>query len=267
MLLNPVGIVIVAEVVGTPQATIVPSFFNARFWLASRCDRHHIAQSGRNTELFSPMQSPCRRFSKPGYIRLPQQRPTHWLPPQEHWFHHQCYHPTQRHNFPRRLISKRRKEEQTRQRRFCNEVEFSFQWHIEHSSKILPYVQVEFAQYLGTLRSISSDHAFDAAFDVLDVFESLLAQKFHRRMRARADFAKQIILRVRVEFGETLCNSLIGSSGTPSMCAISYSNGSRTSMTLMPSFGSSNAFFMSCTVTSSGLPFSAGVGSMPQNTS
>ena len=32
-------------------------------------------------------------------------------------------------------------------------------------------------------------------------------------------------------------------------------------------FGSSNARFISCTVTSSGLPLSTGVGSMPQKTS
>ena len=42
----------------------------------------------------------------------------------------------------------------------------------------------------------------DAAFDALDVFEALLAQEIQRLQRAHAGFAVQIILLVRVEFGE-----------------------------------------------------------------
>jgi hypothetical protein len=59
-----------------------------------------------------------------------------------------------------------------------------------------------------------------------------------------------------------------GSNGTPSTFAISYSSGSRTSMTLMPRLGLSSAFFMSCTVTAAGWACdavaSAGAGAMPQ---
>ena len=44
----------------------------------------------------------------------------------------------------------------------------------------------------------------DAAFDALEIFEALLPQEVQRLQRTHAGFAVQIILLVRVEFGEAL---------------------------------------------------------------
>src|ERR1017187_1768264 len=44
----------------------------------------------------------------------------------------------------------------------------------------------------------------DAAFDALDVFETLLAQKPQRFQRTDAGFAMQIILRVRIQLREAI---------------------------------------------------------------
>src|SRR6266511_1956319 len=45
----------------------------------------------------------------------------------------------------------------------------------------------------------------DAAFDVFEVLETLLAQKFERLHRTDAALAVDVILLVRVQLGEPLC--------------------------------------------------------------
>jgi hypothetical protein len=44
----------------------------------------------------------------------------------------------------------------------------------------------------------------DAAFDALEIFETLLPQKVQRLQRTHAGFAVQIVLLVRIKFGEAL---------------------------------------------------------------
>jgi hypothetical protein len=89
----------------------------------------------------------------------------------------------------------------------------------------------------------------------------------------------QIVLLVRFEFGEKLVDlaqwqrrhaihfgDLVFVRLASEMAALRISRGERTSMTLMPRPGLSSAFFISCTVTSSGLPTgSAGTGAMTLN--
>ncbi len=77
-------------------------------------------------------------------------------------------------------------------------------------------VAPRFLQYLGTLESISSLQAvmrrkaarrprpLFTAVDALEIFEALLPQEVQRLQRAHAGFAVQIVLLVRIEFGEAL---------------------------------------------------------------